>query len=264
MKDLYAIGETASLMGVTVATLRYYEKTNLLSPHFIDSKTNYRYYHFNQFHYIDRIKYLQSFGMSLKDIKEIIHFGSVDKLLPFLEKQKQNHELELKKTEKTINDIQWYIDYFTFLNEDKQGLYKIKQEKRYVIAVPGEPGELPISNMEVRLAAAKSQPELHNLNYLRQYAYILDFNKLMQKEFCAEKYFIYLREKPDFPTEYLMELPQGEYICYRARILTNNWDPSMLMQFFSDKPKPKLVIANEFEENLVEYLGTQYEIQILL
>jgi len=63
---------------------------------------------------------------------------------------------------------------------------------------------------------------------------------------------------------YLMELPQGEYICYRARILTDNWDPSMLLQFFSDKPKPKLVIANEFEENLVEYLGTQYEIQILL
>jgi len=264
MKDLYTIGETASIMGVTVATLRYYEKMRLLSPKFIDSETNYRYYAFNQFHYIDRIKYLQSFGMSLKDIKEIIHYGSVDKLLPFLEQQKLNHENELKKIEATIKDIQWYIDYFTFLNVDKEGLYKIKLEKRYIIAVTGHPGELPISNMEVRLAAAKAQPELHSLNYLRQYAYILDFNKLIQKDFCANKYFIYLREKPDFPTEYLMELPQGEYICYRARILTDNWDPSMLEQFFKDKPTPKLVIANEFEENLVEYLGTQYEIQILL
>lgn len=264
MKELYTIGETASLMGVTVATLRYYEKMKLLSPKFIDTTTNYRYYAFNQFHYIDRIKYLQKFGMSLNDIKEIIHSGSVDKLLPFLENQKRNHELELKKVADTIKDIQWYIDYFTFLNVDKEDFYKVQLEKRYIIAVPGYPDELPISNMEVRLAAAKSQPELRNLNYLRQYAYVLDFNKLIQKNFCASKYFIYLREKPEFPSEYLMELPQGEYICYKARILTDNWDPSMLEQFFKDKPTPKLVIANEFEENLVEYLGTQYEIQILL
>jgi len=264
MKDLYTIGETASLMGVTVATLRYYEKMKLLLPHFIDSTTNYRYYAFNQFHYIDRIKYLQNFGMSLKDIKEIIYSGSVDKLLPFLELQKQNYKVELKKMEETIEDIQWYINYFTSLNVDKEGLYKKQLEKRYIIAVPGYPGELPISNMEVRLAAAKATPELRNLSYLRQYGYILDFNNLIEKNFCANKYFIYLRENPEFSSEYLMELPQGEYICYRARILTDNWDPSILQQFFKDKPKPRLVIANEFEENLVEYLGAQYEIQILL
>lgn len=266
MKDLYSIGETASLLGVTIATLRYYEKIGLLLPHYIDPKTGYRYYTFNQFHYIDRTKYLQGFGIPLKDIKEIINSGSVDKLLPFLKQQKQNYELELKKIENTINDIQWYINYFTYLDKDKNinNLYKVHLEKRYVIAVDGYPGEIPISNMEVRLAAAKAHSDLRNLNYLRQYAYILDFDMLLKKTFWASKYFIYLREKPDLSSEYLMELPEGEYLCYRARILTDNWDPSILYEFFKDKLTPKLVIANEFEENLVEYLGTQYEIQILL
>lgn len=266
MKELYTIGETSKLLGVTIATLRHYEKVELLIPDYIDLETGYRYYSFNQFHYIDRIKYLQRFGLSLKDIKEIIHSGTVDKLLPFLEQQKQNYELELKKIESTINDIQWYINYFTFLDKSKNidNLYKVKLKKRYIVAVPGYPEDIPISHMEIRLAAAKSHPDLRDLNYLRQYAYILDFNNLIQKNFCASKYFIYLREKPDLSSEYLMELPEGDYICYKARILTNDWDPTILSEFFKGKPAPKLVIANEFEENLVEYLDTQYEIQILL
>lgn len=266
IKDLYTIGETAALLGVTIPTLRHYEKVGLLAPCYIDPETNYRYYAFNQFHYIDRIKYLQRFGLPLKDIREIIHSGSVDKLLPFLRQQKQNQEQELKRIDATIKDIQWYIDYFTFLNNDEYNgsVYKVQLKKRYAIAAPGYPGELPISNMEVRLAAIKARPELRNLNYLRQYAYIVDYDKLIQKTFWASKYFIYLRDKPDFPTEYLLELPEGEYICYRARILTDNWDPTPLLDFFKNKHKPKLVITNEFEENLVEYLGTQYTIEILL
>jgi DNA-binding transcriptional MerR regulator len=266
MKELYTIGETSALLAVTVPTLRYYEKVGLLQPHYIDPKTGYRYYTFNQFHYIDRIKYLQKFGLSLDDIKVILHSGSVDKLLPFLAQQKQNFQNQLKEIQATIKDIQWYVDYFTYLNkvENTNNLYKIQLEERYAIAVPCYPDESPISNMEVRLAAAKARPELKNLNYLRQYAYIVDFDKLTQKIFSPRNYMIYLREKPDFHTESLMELPAGEYLCYRARILTEDWDPSVITEFFKDKQKPMLVIANEFEENLVEYMGTQYEIQILL
>ena len=199
-------------------------------------------------------------------IYEIIHSGSVDKLLPFLEQQKENYKQEQKRIETTLKDIQWYIDYFNFLNRDEHNgsIYKVQLEKRYAIVAPGYPGEVPIANMEIRLAANKARPELRNLNYLRQYGYIVDYEKLMQKTFWASNYFIYLRDKPEFPTEYLMELPAGEYICYRGRILTENWDPSTLIDFFKNKPKPKLVITNEFEENLVEYLDTQYEIQILI
>jgi DNA-binding transcriptional MerR regulator len=266
MKELYSIGETSALLGVTIPTLRYYEKVGLLKPHHTDPKTGYRFYAFSQFHYIDRIKYLQKFGMSLDDIKVIIHSGSVDRLLPFLEQQKQSCVKQLKEIQATINDIQWYIDYFTYLNkgENTNNLYKVQLEERYAVAVPGYPDEHPISNMEVRLAAAKARPELKSLNYLRQYAYVLDFDKFTRKEFSAQSYMIYLREKPDFDTEYLQVLPAGEYLCYRARILTEDWDPAVITEFFRDKPRPKLVIANEFEENLVEYLGTMYEIQILL
>ncbi|WP_371367488.1 hypothetical protein SRRS_14120 [Sporomusa rhizae] len=263
MKERYSIGETAALLGVTTQTLRHYDKMGLLKPRHIDSGTGYRYYAFDQFHYIDRIKYLQRFGLSLESIREIITTGSVDKLLPFLQQQKKSYQKELKKIMDTIENIDWYIDYFTFLNRNQHcdNLYKVWLERRYAICVPGYPEEY-LHNMEVRLAAAKARSELKDLNYLRQYAYLIDFNKLMEKKFWATQYLIYLKEKPDFPTEYLCELPAGEYLCFRARILTNDWDVPPLAKFFKDTAVPQVVIANEFEENLKEYLGTQYEIQI--
>ena len=110
MKKYYTIGETATLLGVTTQTLRYYDKIGLLSPAYCDENTGYRYYVYKQFHYIDRIKYLQGFGMQLKDIKEIIHSGRVDCLLPYLEQKKQEAmaELEeLKKFHKKRMELLW-------------------------------------------------------------------------------------------------------------------------------------------------------------
>ena len=72
MKEYYRIGETASLMGITTQTLRFYDKIGLVKPIKIDPRTGYRYYAYEQFHFIDRIKYLQSLGMPLDDIKEVM------------------------------------------------------------------------------------------------------------------------------------------------------------------------------------------------
>ena len=56
MNKLYTIGETAKLLGVSPRTLRYYDEINLIKPTYIDEDTGYRYYTFEKFHYIDRIK----------------------------------------------------------------------------------------------------------------------------------------------------------------------------------------------------------------
>ena len=69
MKERFSIGETAKLMGISSQTLRYYSNEGLLEPDYIDKKTGYRYYSFNQLHFIDRIKYLRSLQIPLSDIK---------------------------------------------------------------------------------------------------------------------------------------------------------------------------------------------------
>jgi DNA-binding transcriptional MerR regulator len=265
MKKLYTIGETAELLGVTTQTLRYYDKIGLLSPICADKKTGYRYYSYTQFHYIDRIKYLQTFGMSLVDIEDIIHSGSVDKLLPYLREKKNQSEKELENLKKRINDIEWYIDYFTYLDKDKNSdyLYKVQIDERYIIKARCYYKE-PLPNMEIRLAGVKSRKEYENLSFRRQYGYKINVDAMMKQEFYPMEYFVFLREKPDIDEKLYDTLPAGEYLCFRTQALKENWNPDVLTDYFKNKKKPKLTLALEFEDNLVEYSNAWYEIQILL
>lgn len=265
MKKKYTIGETASLLGISTQTLRYYDKIGLLSPGYTDISTGYRYYYYNQFHYIDRIRYLQSFGMQLEDIRKIIHSGSVDLLLPYLRKKREDALQELKETEERIKDIEWYIDYFTYMNkgENLNNLYKIQKEERYILGVPCFYKE-QLPQMEIRLAAAKSKNEYLNAKFRRQYGYKIDVDALLKKEFYPREYFVYFREKPNLDKSLYDTIPGGEYLCFQTQALFENWDINMLTNYFDNKPKPRLVLALEFEDNLVDYSDAQYEVQILL
>lgn len=250
MNGYYSIGETASLLGVTMQTLRYYDKIGLLKPAHIDEEKGYWYYSFSQFPIIGRIKYLRNRGLSPEEIK-----------------------VDISRLESN----QGSADCFTFMNQENQEerACKIHPDRRYAIAIEHKPGEVPLSNMKRNLAEAKGSPPHRNLKYLRQYACLVDFDELVNHSDCLRtqtcrplKYFVYLQEKPDFYTPNLLELPAGEYLCYRAKILSPEWDATVLATilkgFFADQSKPELVIVNEPDENPSESSEAVYEIQILL
>lgn len=65
MQNKLSIGEMAKLRGVTVDTLRHYDKIGLLKPYHIDPETGYRYYSISQYEVLGTIKDLRSIGFSL-------------------------------------------------------------------------------------------------------------------------------------------------------------------------------------------------------
>nr|WP_320145187.1 helix-turn-helix domain-containing protein [uncultured Anaeromusa sp.] len=265
MKKHYTIGETAKLLGVTTQTLRHYEKIGILGPTHIDAQTGYRYYEFNQFHMIDRIKYLQYLGLSLGEIGSILKKGTVDGLLPALEEQWQQANREMEAVRARIKDVEWYIDYFTYLSkmDAAKVLYRMHLETRHLIQVPCyEQDEL--ADMEIRLAEARSQEKLHDLSYRRQYGYELATKALFERRFKPKNYFIYIKSRPPFFTPYYKELPAGEYLCFRTKLLQEAWDTTILKKFFDSIPRPTTTIALEFEDNLVEFMNADYEVQMLL
>ena len=264
MKKLYTIGETSKLLGVTTQTLRHYDKIKLVEPTYIDEETGYRYYTFDKFHYIDRIKYLQSFGMDLEEIKKVIHSGNVDSLLHFLDLQSEKKKKELKKLEDMLKDMEWYRDYFTYFRDEhiQESIYKIHLPNRYILKVPCYDEEL--YDMEIRLAEKKSSLKNKEIVYRRQYGYKIDYQHLCNKVFRPTDYFVYLREKPTENMEYYEVLPAGEYLCTNMKILTNLWDPKNIQDYFENKNVPLIVLAMEYEDNLVEYNQANYEIQFYL
>lgn len=265
MVKYYTIGETAKLLGVTTQTLRHYEKIGILEPKYISGETGYRYYEFNQFHIIDRIKYLQYLGLSLVEIGNIMKKGTVDGLLPALEQEWQAANQALEGIRTRIKDVEWYIDYFTHLNkmDVSKVLYRMRLETRHLIYVPCYDHD-ELSDMEIRLAKTRSRDELRHLSYRRQYGYELTTSGLFQRQFEAKTYFIYIKNRPQFFTPYYKELPAGEYLCFRTKLLQKKWDTEILKKYFDSLPKPSTIIALEFEDNLVEYMNADYEVQMLL
>lgn len=266
MKKYFTIGETAALLGVSTQTLRFYDKKSILKPGYTDNENGYRYYTFEQFHYIDRIKYLQKMNMSLSDIKAIMESGDKNKLTEYLIQEKSRKLQQMAELKKTIETLDWYLDYFTFTdNKPRNGaFYTTELPERWCLFVPCYPADRPISKMELRLAEMKARPENQSLDYLRQYAYVLDYQNIIEQTFYPSKYLIYLKEKPDFDSPNLVCLPAGFYLCCICYYLSENIDAEMVKRYFHGKEKPRMVIANEFEDNLVSYESAPYELQFLI
>jgi len=66
------IGEFSKMAKVTIKTLRFYDKLNLLKPEIIDRKNSYRYYSLKQLKIIAKILSLKQMGFSLDEISTII------------------------------------------------------------------------------------------------------------------------------------------------------------------------------------------------
>lgn len=66
------IGKMAKLNHTTLATLRHYDKIDLLSPVYVNPETGYRYYDIQQCLAFHIIQHYKALNMSLKEIKELI------------------------------------------------------------------------------------------------------------------------------------------------------------------------------------------------
>ena len=261
MKKHYSIGETAKLIGISTQTLRYYDKIGLISPSYVSPETGYRYYTFDQFHYLDRIRYLQKLGMSLKEIDEVIGKGEVAPLVGFLEKKHAEAVEELKLLKERIREIEWYCDYFTYMadNPDTE-LYKASLDERYILQVPCYENDV-LADMEIRLAGAKSSSRFKDYMFLRQYGYKMNFDSFLRGKFYPTHYFTYVKDMPDLDSPFFDVLPAGEYLCFRTRLLQEEWDVTIFEDLHLT---PRAVVALEYEDNLKDYSKALYEVQILI
>lgn len=265
LKDLYSIGETAKLLGVSVQTLQYYDKVGLMKPAYVNAATGYRYYKFNQFQFIDRVKYLQRLGLSLDEIRLGLQDGTSECLIPILEEKRVVLERELSEAKEKLENLEWYINYFNYLKKlhENSDVYISRIAARYALSVPHYEQGISVA-AELRMAKAKSDPDMKSLKYQRQYGYILDYDKLCQDVFQATSYFIYLREKPMLESDALISFPAGEYLCFSAQVNDKNWDHTAYLEYFQGKSVPELIIAEEFEDDLENFDDSWYEIQVLI
>ncbi len=97
---MFRIGEFSLLAKVTVATLRYYEKQNLLIPEKVDEFSGYRYYTAKQLVDLNKIKMYKDMGFGLGEISLLLDSVPQEKLDMYRKREAEvKNEIEEKRRE---------------------------------------------------------------------------------------------------------------------------------------------------------------------
>ena len=80
------IGEFSKIFNVTIKTIRFYEKKELLKPYYIDKYSGYRYYNEENIKQMNKILYLKKLGFSLDEIKKYDKKAVITKIEEYQEK----------------------------------------------------------------------------------------------------------------------------------------------------------------------------------
>lgn len=130
----YSIGEFAKLIGVTVDTVRLYEKQGIITPE-KDEKNNYRYFDDLDVRDILTSRWYRSLGLPLKTTTELIQHASYEDVENKISERYMALEAEIKSKQALLQQIASFKNDFLHLKdmvgvvyEKKLGtLYRLKQ-----------------------------------------------------------------------------------------------------------------------------------------
>ena len=263
-QQLYTIGKVAKLMGIQPQLLRHYCDIGLITPEYIDPQTGYRYFSFEQLPDIDRTRFLLRCGLRLKEIKQVLREDNLPLLVELLNKERKQKQLEMQRAQDGMELIDWYINYFTFNSRSAlDAPYQIRRlGKRFLLAVKCPDSYQPTDFYQL-FSRIKNAPPYRDLKLTRQVTVLLDYEALLQKQFRRLYVGAFLIGDPGFQAPELLQIPAGEYYCFRANIHDEAWDPNQLRIPLADKEKPALTLASEYEASFSTYNNNPHELQLL-
>ena len=130
--DMYKIGELAKLCGVNNDTLRFYEKSGLLSP---SNRTDsgYRLYTEKDKQALQFIIRAKKVGFNLSDIKELLEID-VNKASNACSDVKQVVDIKLQQVEQKLAELLHFQRSLQALSSACCGVHAISKNSKLIIA----------------------------------------------------------------------------------------------------------------------------------
>lgn len=133
MKGEFTIQQVAKLTGLSVHTLRYYERNGLLEP--VSRAANgHRRYSTEDVKAIEFLNKLRATGMSIRKMQQFaILFrqqpGSLDKRRAILESHEQEVQERIRQLNRNLEVIQWKIQHYKSLEVESES--NLSNEQQY-------------------------------------------------------------------------------------------------------------------------------------
>jgi DNA-binding transcriptional MerR regulator len=216
--DPLPIGIMAALNHISVQTLRYYDKIDLLKPLRVNDETGYRYYDIKQSAILDMIQYMKSLGMSLEQIKEQFDKEDIKEIQQILRKQSKNIDEEISKLHHMKKGVEACIrNYNRYLQMPGEGDITLEFiPNRKVFCYDGKINiyDHGLDTYEYILRELKKQVIIKDLPMV----YFCNVGSIWRKEmidageFVSSEIFVFVDN--DFKEQEGIELiPEGNYVC---------------------------------------------------
>lgn len=265
-EGLYSIGEMSEITGITIASLRYYDKFGLIKPSYVDKNTNYRYYSGQYVWKIEIIKIYKKLGLSLTDIKTLIDTQDYNTLLSTLNANREHIEKIIEEHKQVLSDLKWMKEQAEFLlKETEVDFYYKTFSNRYVMYVQAT-DENDTKLLQTQFQKQVTKEMLAHASVRRSYGYVLNEKRIMQGQIAYKGAYVFLDEYLTCRQENLLLLPAGEYLCVKAKVLRKQdilWISHLRAVLEKTNQQPELVIANEVSLYLFDTKDTLYEVQVL-
>jgi MerR family transcriptional regulator, activator of bmr gene len=113
----YSIGQAAKICNISIQTLRFYDKIDLVIPSHTDKSSGYRYYSNFDLLNIKIVQDMKSLKFSLEDIKATLKKGSLDSLIEKLESKRKHTIAEIRQLEQIVESIGLRTNQISYLQE---------------------------------------------------------------------------------------------------------------------------------------------------
>jgi len=250
-KDLFSIGEIATLFNINKKTLRYYDEIDLFKPNHIDEKNSYRYYTTSQFEKLNTIIYLKNIGIPLNTIKSHLDNRSINNTLNLFEIQEDAIEQKIEelkliqnKVKSRISKIKGSINY-----EKINKIIETDIEERTIIVLREE--VKTNKDLEISIRKLENKANKKSSIFLGEVGVSISKERLKNRLF--EEYdstFIFVENK-DYNKEMIKILSKGRYVCMRFNGLHDDSD------IYYEK------LLNYIEENNYVILEDSIEITLI-
>ena len=213
----YKIGDFAKLTGVTIKSLRYYDKINILKPAFIDENTGYRYYLPEQAILINIIKLSLMLNLPLKNLLPNANVDSssplknspnLKKIISLGKKKAEEQLQETKNMLSLLNDISQQTQRLDMVHEEKE-IYYSTFPSRTILVSKWNMGVDKDQDYIKKIAILTDIAKYKNLNVLTQQGLLSDFEE--------DTTYVFITVEGSYDSENCLQFPSGEYACLNLK-----------------------------------------------
>lgn len=244
-----AIGEMARICNVSIQTLRYYDKINLIKPAGRNPENNYRYYLIAQVFQVNIVKYLRYSGFSIDRIRKSLNLRN-DDLAGFLAMQQTNIDDQIHQLNNSRQLISGQIEQLNELAEIKKhitsGVYQRYIPEKKVLQLVADHKITPLDYPDKETGELDQilieNGTVGNLQYGFSFP-LLNYQQISDIEY--EKIFTRVFTINDLN---LSTIPSGNYLC-----ISFYWDRAKYFDYYQE-------LRKHFLKNFRNSPNTVYEI----